>query len=148
MAETDNPDTQNALAADFMRRLQQIEETGDVGPLVELFAADATLAGIVDGRTHHGTDGAKQFWTEYLSGFQKVHSDFSHVGDGESLAVLEWTSRGTLKAGTPIEYRGCSILEIAGGKDGPKVKRFRTYYDSAAFLPEGAKHKGKDPAAD
>ena len=143
-AQTDNPDTKNPTAADFMERLQRIEATGDVGPLVEMFAAGATLAGIVDGRTHHGADGATKFWTEYLSGFQKIHSDFSHVSDGDSVAILEWTSRGTLKTGTPIEYRGCSLLEIDGGK----VGRFRTYYDSAAFLPDGAKTKGKDPAAD
>jgi ketosteroid isomerase-like protein len=41
-----------------------------------------------------------------------------------------------LKSGTPIKYKGVSIVEFAGGK----VKRFATYYDSAAFTSDGSKH--------
>ena len=38
--------------------------------------------------------------------------------------------------GKPIHYRGVSSLSFEG--DGDKVKAFRTYYDSAAFLSEGS----------
>ena len=142
--EADNPTTDNAAAAKFMKTLQQIERSKDVSPLVAMFAEGATLAGIVDHRTHEGKGGAEKFWAEYLSGFESVASTFTHVADGSGVAVLEWTSKGTLKAGRPIEYRGCSILEL----DGEKVKRFRTYYDSAAFLDEGTRALPPDPAAD
>lgn len=50
-------------------------------------------------------------------------------------AVLEWISEGTLTSGEPLKYQGVSIIETVDGK----VQRFRTYYDSAAFLPQGAK---------
>lgn len=139
-----NPDTNNQTGAKFMDALQQIERSGDVSPLVAMFTDDATLAGIVDHRTHEGTAGAEKFWTEYLSAFEEVHSTFGHVADGDGVTVLEWTSKGSLKAGRPIEYRGCSILEL----EGEKVKRFRTYYDSAAFLDEGTRELPPDPAAD
>ena len=142
--EADNPTTNNAAAAKFMEALQQTERSKDAAPLVALFAEGATLASIVDHRTHEGKGGAEQFWSEYLSSFSEVHSTFTHVADGEGVAVLEWTSKGALKAGRPIEYRGCSILEL----DGEKVKRFRTYYDSAAFLDEGTRTLPPDPAAD
>ena len=48
---------------------------------------------------------------------------------------MEWTGKGELKNGQPIEYRGVSIIE----HDGQKVSAFRTYYDSAAFLAPEAK---------
>ena len=50
------------------------------------------------------------------------------AGDGG--AALEWESEGALPTGAPIRYRGVSLLEFAGDR----VKRFRTYYDSAAFV--------------
>ncbi len=43
---------------------------------------------------------------------------------------MEWTATGALKDGRPLEYRGVSLIEVAGGR----VQAFRTYYDSAAFV--------------
>jgi hypothetical protein len=57
------------------------------------------------------------------------------VREAEGLAVLEWESEGTLPGGEPIRYPGVSVIEFADGR----VGRFSTYYDSAAFLPQGAK---------
>jgi ketosteroid isomerase-like protein len=51
--------------------------------------------------------------------------------------VLEWISKGALSTSEDIRYQGVSILEM----DGERIHRFRTYYDSAAFLPQGAKQK-------
>ena len=122
----------------FMQALQQVERTKDVEPLVQLFADDAELRALVGHRTEHGRDGARQFWREYLSAFQDVHSDFTAVHRGEDFATLEWQSNGTLPSGEPLTYRGVSLLELRDGQ----VSGFRTYYDSAAFLPQGAKHAG------
>ena len=55
--------------------------------------------------------------------------------DADSGSVLEWVSRGALPDGAPVEYRGVSVLEV----EGDRVRKFRTYYDSAVFLPQGAK---------
>ncbi|WP_347278181.1 nuclear transport factor 2 family protein [Leptolyngbya sp. FACHB-541] len=68
--------------------------------------------------------------------FDRIHSEFTHVVEGNDSSVLEWVSRGALSTSEEITYRGVSILEFNHGK----VQRFRTYYDSAAFLPQGAKH--------
>ena len=132
------------LAQTFMTTLQQAERTNDVGPLVALFAADAAVGSIATKEPMTGVDGARRFWLEYLSVFKTIHSTFVHAraaGDG---AALEWTSEGLLPTGTPINYQGVSLLEFGPGG---QVTRFRTYYDSAAFLPEGAKTRGREVTA-
>ena len=136
-------DTQS-LATTFMDTLKQAESTNDVGPLAALFAADAECSSTATKQPMAGTDGVKRFWLEYLSVFKAVRSTFAHTRVGAGSAALEWTSEGTLPTGTAINYQGVSLLEFDG--DG-KVARFRTYYDSAAFLPEGAKTLGREVRA-
>jgi ketosteroid isomerase-like protein len=121
----------------FIDALKQAEEALDPTPLVGMFAERATLENAPRAVTRSGAGGAKQFWQDYLSAFDRVRSEFTHVLEGPSSATLEWRSDGTLaNSGQPISYRGTSILEFANGK----VARFATYYDSAAFLPQGSKH--------
>jgi ketosteroid isomerase-like protein len=62
--------------------------------------------------------------------FDEIGTEFTHVAEADDLAVLEWTSKGRLAAGRSIEYRGVSLL----GFDGDRVRRFSTYYDTAAFV--------------
>ena len=123
------------LTDDFMRSLQEIERTGRVEPLVDLFHDDAEAMNL--GRTEPaaGRDQVHEFWRAYLSAFKQIRSEFTNVIEGEQGAVLEWISRGALPNGEPVEYRGVSVLET----DGDRVRKFRTYYDSAVFLPQGAK---------
>ena len=123
------------LADDFMHALQETERVGDAGPVVAMFAEDGEALNL--GRTEpvRGREGVRRFWEEYLSSFREIRSEFTRVIEGEQGVVLEWVSRGALPDGQPVEYRGVSILEPA---EGP-VRRFRTYYDSAVFLPLGAK---------
>jgi ketosteroid isomerase-like protein len=127
---------------EFMRTLQRIEQSRDVGPLVEMFADDAELASPERDATRRGRDGARTFWEEYLSAFSRVQSTFTRVREGDGFAVLEWVSDGALANNDPIRYPGVSILEL----EGDRVTRFSTYYDSAAFLPQGAKRAGGRPA--
>ena len=129
------------LAQTFMTTLQQAERTNDVGPLAVLFAADAQVGSTATKEPMTGPDGVRRFWLEYLSVFKSVRSTFVHTRVGEGAASLEWTSEGQLPTGTAINYQGVSLLEFDGSG---KVKRFRTYYDSAAFLPEGAKTLGRE----
>jgi len=119
----------------FMQTLQQIEATGDVEPLVAMFTEDAELINLAMTEPLQGRNGARRFWQKYLSVFQRVQSKFTNVVEGDSTAVLEWMSEGALSTGELLNYRGVSILETDNGQ----VRRFRTYYDSAVFLPQGAK---------
>ena len=71
------------------------------------------------------------FWTRYLRAFGQIRSTFTRIWSDDERAILEWTSSGTLPNGLPIEYNGVSLLDL----DGDRIKGFRAYYDSAAFLP-------------
>ena len=123
------------LSEQFMSALQQAERTGALDPLLALFHDDAEALNL--GRTEpaRGKDGIREFWQGYLSAFRDIGSEFTHVLHADSGSVLEWVSRGALPDGSPVEYRGVSVLEV----EGDKVRKFRTYYDSAVFLPQGAK---------
>lgn len=122
------------IAERFMHTLQQIEETGDVEPLVMMFTEDAELSNLTMIEPLQGQDGARRFWQKYLSVFDLIHSKFTHVAEGDGTAVLEWVSQGALSTGESVHYRGISVIETDRG-----VHRFRTYYDSAALWQEGAK---------
>ncbi|HYF39362.1 MAG TPA: nuclear transport factor 2 family protein [Gemmatimonadales bacterium] len=123
------------LSENFMRAVQHAELTGELDSLLALFRDDAEALNL--GRTEpaQGKDELREFWQAYLSAFREIRSEFIHVLDADSGSVLEWVSQGTLPDGSPIEYRGVSVLEV----EGDKVRKFRTYYDSAVFLPQGAK---------
>lgn len=74
-----------------------------------------------------GRDAIREFWLNYLSVFEQIHSQFTHTSACNGTITLEWISEGTLSSGEPFSYRGVSILETRDG------------HDSAVFLPQGAK---------
>lgn len=115
----------------FMHALQEAETSNDPSPLVALYAEDSTTENLSIGPMR-GQDGARDFWRRYLDVFQDIRSEFFHQSDDERTGTMEWVARGHLKSGKPIEYKGISVIEVEGGK----VKKFRTYYDSAAFVHE------------
>lgn len=123
------------LTQAFMGALQGYEATGDVAPLLALFEDDAEALNL--GRTEpaRGLGEIERFWRDYRAVFRQVRSEFTHVIEGDDGVVLEWVSRGALPNGDPVEYKGVSVLESTADQ----VRRFRTYYDSAVFLPGGAK---------
>jgi ketosteroid isomerase-like protein len=125
------------LASRFMHMLQSAEETGDIESLVALFSDDAELINLAMPEPLKGKEGAHRFWDKYLSVFAHIYSEFTNVVESENASVLEWVSRGALTTSEEITYRGVSVLEFNHGK----VQRFRTYYDSATFLPQGAKQE-------
>jgi ketosteroid isomerase-like protein len=125
----------------FIDALQQLEQTRDAQPLLGLFSKDAQLKSIAHHDHIGDASGLTKFWGDYVENFEEVKSHFIHIHSSGDLAVLEWTSEGTLAGGSPISYQGVSILEFIGDK----ISRFRTYYDSAAFLPDGAKMLGREP---
>lgn len=121
------------VAERFMKALRAFEADGRPGPLVGLFADDAELSNLA--RSESGRDGARRFREEYRRAFAEVRSEFTAATVGGRGAALEWESEGSLPTGAPIRYRGVSVLEV----DGDRVRGFRTYYDSAAFVSPAAK---------
>jgi ketosteroid isomerase-like protein len=126
-------------AKQFADTLQRIEKDRDPAPLVELFSDDAELENLTDKSPAKGRDGASRFWRKYLDSFGEVRSHFTRTHQADGVATLEWVSEGTLPNGHPIHYRGVSVLEISGDR----VQKFRTYYDSAAFLSPAAETDAK-----
>jgi ketosteroid isomerase-like protein len=126
------------VAERFMGALRELEESGDTEPLMALFSDEPEAANLGRAQPAHGREEVRRFWQDYLNAFDGIRSEFTHVIEGEGGAVLEWVSRGKLPNGEPVEYRGVSVLELEGNR----VRRFRSYYDSAVFLPEGAKTRG------
>ena len=129
----------DATAETFTRALQEAEQKRDPGPIVALFADDAELENLTAKSPATGRDGAQQFWAKYLDSFRRIASNFTHTHQAGDTAVLEWVSEGELPDGQPIRYRGVSVVEFAGGR----VVKFRTYYDSAAFVAAGATGKSQ-----
>ena len=125
-------ETARPAAEQFMAALRAFEADGQPEPLLRLFTDDAELSNYT--RTERGRDGARRFWEEYRAAFGVIRSRFAAVIAGDRGVALEWESAGTLPTGSPIRYRGVSLLELDGGR----VRRFRTYYDSAAFVPPAA----------
>lgn len=118
----------------FMKALQRTDRERSVEPVLELFAHDAVLERTAQRGTYEGEDGARRFWEEYLESTRELDTTFQNVlRDGDTIA-LEWVSEGRRADGEALRYRGVSVLEVREGS----VRGFRTYYDSAAFLKEGA----------
>ncbi len=119
--------------AAFMDALKTLETEQDSATLVALFTGDATLESMTH-KIYEGKADAETFWQEYLAPFATITTEFYNVTEDNDGAVLEWVSEGSLEGGKAIRYRGVSSLSFKG----ERVKSFRTYYDSAAFLSEGA----------
>ncbi len=132
----------NFPADTFMRALQTVEDSGDMEPLLRLFRDDAKLSTPARTTNAHGPDDVRAFWSRYLAGFKRIHSQFTRVMNGDTFAVLEWQSEGELPSGQPIRYRGVSLIEFENQQESQqqyKISRFCTYYDSAVFLTGGSK---------
>lgn len=125
--------TASSRAQAFMDALQTLEQNNDPETLAALFTDDASLVRMTH-KTYEGHDDIRRFWSEYLEPFDDLATEFYNVTEDDDGAVLEWETKGSLKGGKPIHYRGVSSLSFSGDK----VGAFRTYYDSAAFLSEGS----------
>ncbi|MES2855594.1 MAG: nuclear transport factor 2 family protein [Bdellovibrionota bacterium] len=128
---------QTQIVRDFIKGLQSAEENGDPTSLAKLFAPEAELLNLTRPTARASESNRKKackataFFSQYLSAFDYVSSHFTNVIEDQDSAVLEWHSTGRLHMGKQVDYSGVSVLE----HDGEKIKSFRTYYDSAALLP-------------
>ena len=118
------------IAQRFIEALEESEETHDPTAVADLFSDDADIVRMTGQEHLSGRDAGLRFWTEYLSAFRDIHSDIYNVIEQGNKIVLEWSSEAETTKGKPLAYCGVSILEVDAGR----IKRFRTYYDSAKFL--------------
>jgi len=120
----------------FISALEQLESKGDAGPMLELFADDATLSNVMIETHMKGKEGAQRFWTDYRHSFGDVASKFGRITESEDVIVLEWTSIGSLRTGQPVDYRGCTVLTVSN----ERIVDFMAYFDSkhlTAHLHQG-----------
>jgi hypothetical protein len=117
---------ETGIAARFKQALQETEQSRDPAAVASLFEEGAQLTNLGG---DHGTD-ARKFWQVYLDQFQEIRSEFTGDIISERSAALEWQSRGRLKDGREVDYRGVSVIDFGGDK----LSGFRTYYDSAEFV--------------
>lgn len=123
------------IAKEFQSALQRMEQSRNVDDLAGFFSDDAELSNLGAAQGLRGMEGVRRFWQNYLQPFREVRSEFYNSFAGDGTAALEWRSEGALTSGQPIAYRGVSILAL--NEEG-KVREFRTYYDSAAFVAKAA----------
>lgn len=112
-------------AQQFIDALWHLEATGEAEPIAELFSPQADISNPVVKREHEGAEGALAFWSAYRASFEGIRSEFRHILQDPSAAMLEWTSEGTANGG-PVHYRGVSVLEF----DEHGISAFRTYFDT------------------
>lgn len=121
----------NQTAARFVRALGAIEQLRDIRPMVDLFSEECELRNFAFPWPLKGRDGAVRFWKEYLLAFDEIQTEFTYESEAPNCVTLEWTSRGRLRSGRQIHYRGVSVLELEDNR----ITSFRAYYDSAALAP-------------
>ena len=111
----------------FIEALEKLEETKDVETIVSLFSEDCEVGNVTLTEKLSGSEGAKQFWTNYRQTFDEIKSTFKNIIITDGTAALEWTSEGTGSSGSKINYEGVSVLEIENGK----ITRFFAYFNPA-----------------
>lgn len=111
----------------FIDALGKLEETEDVETIVSLFGENCEVGNVTLTKSLSGSEGAKEFWTNYRKTFDEIKSTFSNIIITDGVTALEWTSEGTGSSGNEINYEGVSILEI----EGDKIIRFFAYFNPA-----------------
>lgn len=110
----------------FIKALKNLESNNDVDGIVALFADDCEVGNVTLTETMKGTDGAREFWTNYRKTFKEVNSEFKNkISGGDGVSALEWETTGTSENNHDINYEGVSILETDGGK----ITRFYAYFN-------------------
>lgn len=113
------------ISEKFIAALKELEANGSDENIVALFSDDCEVGNVALTESLAGTDGAREFWTNYRKTFKDVSSEFKNIITTDDRSALEWTTTGSSEAGHDINYEGVSILET----DGEKISRFFAYFD-------------------
>ena len=116
------------IAEKFIDALRKLESDENVDEIVELFAEKCEIGNVTTTENLEGKDGAREFWTNYRNTFGEIESTFKNKIVSEKTTALEWTSKGTSRNGSEIDYEGVSILETEGEE---KITRFFAYFNPA-----------------
>ena len=117
------------IAERFIEALRSLERERNVEPLVALYTPEAAVGNVLAPDGFQGTDGARQFWTEYRGTFGDAESEFRNVIVGNGCAGLEWMTSGTGLNGEALQYSGVTILETSG----ERVSRSCAYFDAKSL---------------
>lgn len=129
----------------FVEALAKLEESGELEPLVSLFADDARVSNAASQRVFTGREGARRFWSEYKGTLARVKSTFRNLIEAADRVALEWESQGTAQNGAAVSYEGVSIIEW----DGDRIRRFYAYFDPGLLgreMAHGTAQRSEAPA--
>lgn len=129
----------------FVEALTKLEQSGEMEPLLALFAEDAQVSNVASSRVFTGLDGARQFWTEYKGVLARVKSTFRNMIESGDRVALEWETQGTAQNGAAVNYEGVSIIEW----DGDRISRFYAYFDPGLLgreMSQGTARRSDPPA--
>ncbi len=110
----------------FMKGLALLEREGRAGDLLELFDDNCTIGNVQMDNKFRGREGAERFWADYRRTFKDIQSEFRRITETEDVAVLEWTSVGTLSSGHQVKYSGATIITVSN----ERIVDFMAYFDS------------------
>jgi ketosteroid isomerase-like protein len=119
----------NDWVQQFIDALHELEDHGRADRLLEQYAPDASHRTLAHSEPFTGRDAIAGFWEHYRRQFSRIHSTFDRVIATEEDAALEWHADGELPDGTPITYRGVTLLHH--GPNG--LTDFASYYDPTPF---------------
>lgn len=111
----------------FVSALRELESSGDVEMMVPLFAESSEIGNTALKDTLKGTEGVREFWTNYRGTFADLESKFRNRIAADGSSALEWETTGRSADGEEIRYQGVSVFE----HDGEKITRFFAYFDPA-----------------
>jgi limonene-1,2-epoxide hydrolase len=114
------------VAYRFIEALAALEQSEQIDPILDTFSEACDLANSGSPETHHGRQGAREYWTKYRSAFRHIQSEIRNIITGDNSIALEWTARATDRSSKEITYSGVSILDIRG----QAITRFRAYFDA------------------
>ena len=115
------------LTENFVSALKELERDGNVEVMVPLFAVECEIGNAALKDTLKGTDGMREFWTNYRGTFAELESTFRNRIVSNGTSALEWETTGRSADGEEIRYKGVSVFE----HDGEKITRFFAYFDPA-----------------
>jgi hypothetical protein len=117
------------VAYRFIEALAALEQSEQIDPILDTFSEACDLANSGSPETHHGKQGAREYWNKYRSAFRHIQSEIRNIITGDNSIALEWTAHATDRSGKELRFNGVSILDTRGSA----IVRFRAYFDVRAL---------------
>lgn len=131
------------IAEKFIEALGELESSENADNIASLFADDSEIGNSTLTESFKGSDGAKEFWTNYRKTFGEVKSEFKNKIISDNVSALEWTTTGTSADGNEINYSGVSVIEA----ESDKITRFFAYFNPSDLghqIIDGESAKSKE----